>query len=39
MEKDLFLDRIIFVLLKLKLELVSYEENKIIEIFFFIKKK
>lgn len=38
MEKDLFLDRIILVLLKLKLELVSYEENKIFYDFFFIKK-
>lgn len=39
MEKDSSLDRITLALSKLKSELVSYEENKIIEILFFIKKK
>lgn len=39
MEKDSSLDRITLALSKLKSELVSYEESKIIEIPFFIKKK
>lgn len=38
MEKDSSLDRITLALSKLKSELVSYEENKIIENFFLLKK-